>query len=1636
MNVLLDLNVGVTRENHPCYSAMPKVALANEGPNVINRIRGHRPTRDDDDRKALPLIPFETKGMRFESINPISPDGRPVPILILEDSPYGRACQRVYTKSRHFAVFFPRSYLSSDACTYSDLATEDGKAEGMGGVTRRLLQDFFYLFSEEGIKLMWSGGLKGEDVTTVLPSAEREALAAEKAASAIQDGRVGREQQKEKKKADDRAILFPCDFPMSAIDGFPVEELKGESDKTSFMVLGDDGNQYRFPRVTIDMVFVPADPDAESQGAPRDAYYPDEHFTGVKSAGELFVFTLADPRLNVAKGLLRLMTKNADCREILMRKEKTNIESRKVAASTTMVADDANTYRLDSRYINEADHLLTEKDVFFMLSVATTKGYAFMTEVESDAESALWMENRSVYNPARLLDIRPKTQEGKDWNRRIDACYMGFPKDTTIMTRPELVWRDQFVLCSAGSQRAHSARNANERVLVYAKPSRVVRLSQRHIDPLLFMSSVLVFSPLGVRDSVFEVQYSVPGIRPTNSCPYPQMSEKSHVTIKESNDHVRESLRARKPLTAVDDEYSCDRIRRENFVVEPLNTNWNLHIGRNPVLTTQSCRKEAFSEVVKALTNLDNLPRPIRAVVNYIHDETKQDRGFSLIPDLYSDEYKFDDYKDLTPCGTFDVNYNQKYLEGPNLCIVQAHKLIRLTDAMIMSCCRLQYGHQFYLFICGPSGTGKSNLMTIMRAHSLEGTARKSDSETAMAKSTTSKFCGEIEIKDDVDKTSSILSQKEDGSLKVRSTEGISVRDSFILSAVSSKRKTDVVVSDHRHSLLALSNEWGRDVMNPFVLDRFTVCEMLKTTREESAEVMQANANLSYSSSERDSNLSEFRTIRFKRQCFLTLLDYFIRSGAISYDSDNAITDATSAYHMRVCSIVEDMNGFAPVALSSSRFKKDRLGKVIEVCMKERIWVSLSSGCFPMIPPNTPFTYEMFKIIADAGLLVANEEDYIRALSYFEEDIEFAEFRAIMQMIVKNHDPTMDYLPENVTDSCLRNENFFFEVNKSPEMSDDVSYSRLHAFPVVYIPPNLPADAELGILATAVKDKNPNLSYHKILEELKNLRDKTFSTGEKGGLVSNKDTTGLRMGELNEEKARALAEHTAAVKNNNDAVQQYSDKNCNERKKALTRLKDAIAAKKLADDNVAYGACIRTSAMFCSEASSSGPILERHSCPIEHDKKRDRDGNELPASKEVTMGTKYSISREFYDRVVSNSRYRSKASQSTEHEGFAETTLETVLKLFPYEGMHKRKIVLPGMVFDKIFVGQKSKAQKELPQVMKTLVSKPPNNSDSDELDWYMPTQYSIGTTGLKYTAPSKEPMPRLVGKELFLSVTGGTKNVYRKDAPNQHRHCDYSEAVYDKNLYRILMEGHKRRGVASEEEKAKMEGLVERQMAHLITIQKRSLHFSPIALERTFNAKRAKRTSSKPPPEYPACVIDADRIRANAMKGNAVKGIGVTKAYQLLPEDTFESLFPGCDNAFMNPDLWTDTPDAPTPELVEEGFDSDRPPSPQESENDFDSMEEPQPVPAPTLKRQREDDELSADSGRHVYHNMDLPREHPLYESPPAFESDDEYENRQQSQSGIIHNDVPRQTPEYMNDPRSALEALLGAADIEDSRF
>lgn len=1123
--VLANFNSSELRHNFPVYTPFSSVWPRRSLKNRILRIPGHRPERDIRDVGLNIPIPPRGSGedadfTRFDYQDMIicNKDGeileqvdretteedlnqRPSPDRTLIFNHQDLVTLRVYAEAREFAVLFPANFLlATRPMTFNDLQMDGLKPDAYAYQTRRFIQILFHLLSKNHIELCWEGDLAGETV----PNPEYEEFLA---------GRSRKRRVPETIVLKEPKAKIACSWRTS----FKLDQINGSPDSHQFSIMSVEPHEgsirsveRTFNRFTIDLMVVTKE-EAETKYPEGSLFWSDEHFADKDAECYVFIVRLLDPRLSISKGFFRQMTKNAQTKRKLLEKLREKQALNDTSASLDISTSDQDDILVSLAYSNAAETISQLEDYVNMLTIVSTKGAKLREELSRSAEQDSWYENDSAFNVCDILDINPRNKSSEPWEERMNYDFLYSRNNTInyddrrqfIKNCPQLWFSTQYYdLTNDGQSIVLDEELPKMSILVYRYPCKVVRLSMEHIDPYVFMSSYIPFKIHVLQNLGLLEAQTVKDVERTRYDPFPPLTEFGNQQLRLEMVRLREELERGNPFVQRQPGFSADMIRNAHFEIAEADKDTRvLLIPKHSMLTLEEARMRAFDDTVKAINTHEALPDPVKAVRDCLKssDFEKNMKG-TIFPPLYGEnsDYKFTRYRRLTALGSYYVNFNDIFLEGPAGAIRQTHAEIRLAEYLTSLGSVIQYGAQHTYMWYGPPGTGKTRIRKFILENAMsEFLFRREDSKSSQADNTSTVKAGIICITDDLPELNLFLNDKDEGAFKSERTDGITQRDVFAFGK-GKIRKTVKSIHDMRFMRWYFANfinPWSK--MSKATADRFDFRYVGKSHRRETVADMDALVGMA-SAAELNHQRTIMKRLLHSFQIFSILYWYFVRSGAISYLRQKNLIMAT-LLHKRVLALCKYMYGVVPELIDGDRFEKDRLMPIVEAVTLHSVFISVCSGALKsLVKPGEPFSYEIFRKLANAGCFISNEEHYLAALSFHEDSIQNPELEAILMYFWKGKCTSDVYQPVqlvgyNKTPFYVRTAS---EANVQ-HLSDIPDVNYLLVCPDLCFPVNMTEESELYLIAKTVQSQNPRLSTERIKYTLKQLMVQRYSITEK-----------------------------------------------------------------------------------------------------------------------------------------------------------------------------------------------------------------------------------------------------------------------------------------------------------------------------------------------------------------------------------------------------------------------------------------------------------------------------------------------------------------------------------------------------------
>jgi hypothetical protein len=356
-------------------------------------------------------------------------------------------------------------------------------------------------------------------------------------------------------------------------------------------------------------------------------------------------------------------------------------------------------------------------------------------------------------------------------------------------------------------------------------------------------------------------------------------------------------------------------------------------------------------------------------------------------------------------------------------------------------------------------------------------------------------------------------------------------------------------------------------------------------------------------------------------QTFCYYLGYLARPGAVLYTQEAAVhfSNILSERFKPALEHITQMN--LDVAFGN-RLENFQLPTLTECIMLWRVYISICSGAVEGISPGTPFSVDLIKQIADSGILIANEDDYIMALSFFDELFSFTELKYFLLYVKERigaiHDKEkgpIGYVAKSPPTPALWTDRPFFTY----ENQNFPDYNQLDLRQIFRLAGSHKAKAKevLKLFAEQVCHAYPQANLVLLTEQLIRLTLTEHAYEEYG---SYRQVTGDPVG------------------------------------KGAVKLTSTGQIMPLREDNIK-------------------PKIA-HSRVMKQVEVKSTDGRELLVS--------FTLNRSWFDEMILNTNGPSFDIPSRSDTAFSSTVMERALEYMNYDGMAERRVILPGMTLNKV----------------------------------------------------------------------------------------------------------------------------------------------------------------------------------------------------------------------------------------------------------------------------------------------------------------------------------------------------------------
>jgi hypothetical protein len=1297
METVLDLNSLPVNQNNPVYCLLPKrkpyfeeeeeedsiTNPASRYKEKIHRIPGYR----SDEMKDADLVAARAEYLK-EDLDPDTEldkvmdsqgmqgraDGTDSKILMRGVNMFDVA---VYMKARRFCVVFPFSYLKESASTLFDIINGSGNLPDAYALkTVQLLQVLFFLLSPEGLERTWADALpierqRAENKKNAKGSKKRGRGEDEEGGGGGEDtGDVIGGEGGEDDPLSDPMLVRDLSHSLEGIAG-----RKGDPDDTKFTLLNSSTrNRVTYDRFVVDLVTVDKRNTQKTVRLNSKTFDLENTLLHDDIECFLFVFSIIDPLLSLSRGVYRSMMLNVrNAKEVTKRK----VLKAATAEKVDYRVDDTSAYVWDLKCKNAVDDILRPSDFYEMLSVATSMPIRFIEKFRTDPDKSDWYRESSQYNITNVLSLTPNSGMPYLWGPRGKFSYstLNRPtkldifnkkvqlKDSEFLALPEVDFpsqmRDIDLVSTEVIEKDYYDEEGERTVIAeeieivnatsmmmhfYPYPNKVIRYSDHHIDPYLLGSVLLPCYINSDRQTLnLETDYN---IQPTRNRRFPTITPSQTANLRVSLDALKKRLKAKTPDTERVILCSADVIRQEVFRVQRSDRKFTA--AMTPEMDLKERMETAYSLVTRTLrADSPSLSPSMAAVVKYVETEQHLNPGFSIFPDIYGETYKFDVFLGGYTCASQAlININHRYLDTAYALRDTHRHLFRLMFLSVASA-QLRFGMQPTVLYLGDPGCGKSNMFLVMLNSSIPGLVQRIDSSTKQATSTITSNAGLIHIMDESDASAPFVSKTGSemdvsGSWKTDRAEGTTTRryqeKSKTEKRITVKIETDSRTLDIWGGNLSFNNlvESGRDRL---MVEIIMASRRVLTVKR--LEYIKNSINTEFVRDER----RNFTTLTRGFQVFCYYLGYLARPGAVMYSQEEAVhfSNILSERFKPALEYITQMNLDSAFG---NRLETFQLPLMTECIMLWRVYICICSGAVKDIPPGTPFSVDLVKKIAESGMLIANEDDYVMALSFFDDLFSFAELQYFLLYVKKRLAEMRDKTKGDVG----------YTASLYPDMS------LWHEEPFY----------------TQENDNYPN--YNEI-----NLA-KVFR-------LVNKDTA----------KEKEVLKYFAE-----QVCNQYPRANPVLMLEQLSRLTltdhyhtRVDARARLLNDPKEKGAYV----MYLEEEEEEEG--ERQTYRKKEDKRNSRvlQQVEVKSHDGQKKLISFTLNRSWFDQMMTNKKGPAFDIPSESNGGFLSSIMERAMQFMNYEGMTERKVVLPGMTLNKLLHPNANTTNNvyQLPHIFKTV---------------------------------------------------------------------------------------------------------------------------------------------------------------------------------------------------------------------------------------------------------------------------------------------------------------------------------------------
>jgi hypothetical protein len=350
----------------------------------------------------------------------------------------------------------------------------------------------------------------------------------------------------------------------------------------------------------------------------------------------------------------------------------------------------------------------------------------------------------------------------------------------------------------------------------------------------------------------------------------------------------------------------------------------------------------------------------------------------------------------------------------------QSHNIANIFLMVMCAQCNMRYGDRPNILVNGETDKGKSWAYEVIRLLVVPETISREDSTTAkVSESGLNYYCGRVVYNDDAGSKNSKMFSKEgteesaDNQFKSMLSTGKGQRTRY--HRENGVNHVIVDTTDGRASWISMTNS----TMNiPSFKSRTKIFQFVVADRHADISQLRDRAR-----GVEVARFTEWQDYIRRMQIFCNLTFFYIRAGVIRYNRLVEGREISGPILQRFIAAIKKVKTTSSTTSEciANRKLEAQIIPFAENFAMMRLFNTICVGGYPDNPhlrPGAPFDYSMFLEIDKYKLFVVTEEDFIRSVSYFEDDIArdaLQEFFTYITVCARTHGKTgFDVRPEGI----------------------------------------------------------------------------------------------------------------------------------------------------------------------------------------------------------------------------------------------------------------------------------------------------------------------------------------------------------------------------------------------------------------------------------------------------------------------------------------------------------------------------------------------------------------------------------------------------------------------------------------------